>query len=222
MKSSFYIEKDDYHIKHVWLEIDVRVALHEAADFPLIPFDESRRLGMEYVDNACDLIGRSRGMPRGGIEKDDKQKIIAALGPPPSQSYSIYVISVANPDGDGERVVYVGKTNSKNHRFRGGHAALSKLHHSKYDGKLKQLYFGFVTAVNDDDHAFPVEWIHPLDSRERILSSVEGQLIFELQPELNDKGKAKNIAPMQISIFVQQTEGHLLDADHFGPESDEV
>jgi len=217
MKSQLYVECEDYDIKSLWLNFDSCAGLHEAADFPLIPFDDSRKECWEYINKACEIVGRPPGRPGWALNTEDAQKVYSAIGEPPFASYSIYMITVSGSGREEETPVYVGQTNSINHRFRGGHAAISKLHAPKYDGKEKRIYFGCVSAVNDDDNTFPVEWINPPESRDKLLSSVEYQLIYDLQPELNTTGKDKYLVPIPTPIVVQNMVGKILDAQSFGP-----
>jgi hypothetical protein len=221
LKSFEYIDDEAYDIKWLWLSVDHRVDLHEADEFPLTPFDQSRRTCRDYLDKACAILGREKGRPgRGPTDAATQAEILRQLGRPPQGSYSIYIMTVADADGTNERAVYVGKTNATTHRFRSGHMAISKLHHPRYDGLKKSLYFACASAVNDDDNTFPVEWINPLDQRDSILSSVEYQLIYYLQPELNDHGKQLCLVNPGFHITTQSNvqSGGFLDANMIGPD----
>lgn len=217
LKSSWYVDQEGYSIKSLWLNFDKCIGLHEAVDFPLIPFDKSRRACWHYISRACRVVGRDEGRPGWALNATDAAKVTAALGPPPFSRYSIYMITISNPENKEEVPVYFGQTNSKNHCFKGGHRAISKLHAPQYEGKLKRIYFGCVSAVNDDDHIFPVEWINPLGLRKVLLSSVEYQLIYDLQSELNDKGKDKCFVVKSMPIVIQNMARTLLDGQSFGP-----
>lgn len=218
LKSRQYVDAEAYNVKSVWLNFDQCVGLHEAADFPLIPFDKSREACWDYIEEACKIVQRPAGRPGRALADDEAEKVLAQLGPPPFASYSIYMMTVLDKGGGEERPIYLGQTNSKSHRFSGGHAAISKLHAPEYDNTVKRVYFGCVSAVNDDDNTFPVEWINPLDVRGSILSSVEYQLIYDLKPELNTAGKGKCLVQNPLSIVIQNTAGRLLDGHSFGPE----
>jgi hypothetical protein len=216
LKSEQYIDSEPYDIKSIWLNIDGCYSLDQAAEVKLVPFEQSRKSCFDYLHRACDLIGRERGRPNRINPETDGRKILDILGDPPFGSYSIYLITVSQQDGEQERVVYVGKTNATTNRFRAGHAAFSKLHGPKYEGLKKRIYFACVSAVNDDDHTFPAEWINPAEDREKILSSVEYQLIYELQTELNDRGLTRCLAEYPRYIVTQNTVGEILDATTFG------
>lgn len=217
MKSKQYIDQEAYYLKWLWLNFDVCVGLDEAKKMKLIPFDKSRKDCWEYLDKACELVGRPPARPGWALDKFDADKILEKLGSPPFASYSIYMMTVTDRVSRDERPVYVGQTNSINHRFSGGHPAISKLHAQKYENTIKKIYFGCVSAVNDDDNTFPVEWINPLDVRDELLSSVEYQLIYDLKPELNTKGVDNYLVTKPIRIAVQNMVGKILDADSFGP-----
>jgi len=106
-------------------------------------------------------------------------------------------------EGEAEKAVYVGQNNAKTQRFEKGHAAISKLHNRKFDQLRKQIYFGCITIVDEDENSFPLDWLPDDKIQDAILTSVEHQLIFKLQPELNDIGKQKLLAQMPISLQVQ-------------------
>jgi hypothetical protein len=215
LKSPMYVLFDGYHIKWVWLNLDYSCGLHEAADLPLIPFDRSRDNCIEYIDRACRLLGRSN--PGWNLSTSEAKMVTDALGSPPLASYSIYIMTVSDLNGENERAVYVGRTNAEAQRFRGGHAAISKLHHPKFEGLRKRIHFGCVSALNDDNHTFPVEWTNPFEKRDEILHGVELQLIFELQPELNDHGRHECLAKTPVHIIIQNPSGRFLDGMPFGP-----
>jgi hypothetical protein len=218
LKSRLYIENEGYLIDSLWLNFDQCIGLHQAADFPLVPFDKSREQCWAYLDAACSIIGRQEGRPGRALSEDIAQKVIEALGPPPFASYSIYMITIEPPGGP-ERAVYIGQTNAESHRFKSGHTAISKLHAPNYDGYKKRIYFGCVSARNDDGNTFPVEWMPEEYGREEILSSVEYEMIFSLKPVLNNKGKNTYLVTRPLPITVQNLAGpQFLDAQCFGPD----
>lgn len=213
LKSPFHIAHEDYKLIRAWVFISLMVPLHEAGRVELLPVSRTWEKTLDYVDAACRKLGRS--IPGWSPSKEVAEEILAALGPPPLRCYGLYLITVG--DGSNERCVYVGQTNSKHQRFKAGHAALSKLHHTKYVSLSKRVYFAGLVAEDDDDHVFPLEWVHPKERRKRILSDVEGRLIFDLQPELNTKGRKTLMGSADLPISVQNITSRFLDAQTFGP-----
>ncbi|WP_269317793.1 hypothetical protein [Exiguobacterium sp. KJ 601] len=125
----------------------------------------------------------------------------------PSTCYPIYIITVGG--GANERVVYIGKTSSQNHRFSGGHAAALKLHDPKYDGIEKHIYFATVTLLGENEY-MPLEFIYPYTIAEKLLENVEAGLIYNLKPELNKVHFHKNNARFQMLLNI---ENHSVDSD---------
>lgn len=95
------------------------------------------------------------------------------------------------------RAVYVGKTFA-GHRFKSGHHSITKLLRPQYEGREKWLYLARLVYRQAGGVELPLEWIHERAVAERLLGSAEGQLIFSLDPELNDKDEpirhSKNFA----------------------------
>lgn len=212
-KSLTYITQEDFVLQAAWLAIDLQVDLHEAHTVKLRPFNQTWDRTRTYLENACRLLGRA--MPGHALDKSDADRVIAVLGQPPLRCYAIYLIT-AELDGQ-EKCVYVGQTNSKHHRFKSGHRALSALHHPRYDGLKKRIYFAGLQLEDDDHHSFPVEWIHPISLRQEVLDSIEMRLIFDLQPELNTQGKESFLGLHDLPVACQNMVGRFLDASSFGP-----
>ena len=209
LKSPLYMACEDHVWEHFWVSFDDTAELHEASDFPLIPFDAARTACFSYLSEACKLLDRSN--PQWTPDDRERRKIVETLGPPPLNSYTIYMMTVSNADGSEERVVYIGKTNSESHRFRGGHAAISKLHAPNYQGLRKKIYFGCIVGFDDDCNYIPIDWIQPEMGRDGILSDIEYQLIYCTQPELNDTGKETCRAKNRVSLYVQNFCSRVLD-----------
>jgi hypothetical protein len=83
---------------------------------------------------------------------------------------------------------------------------------------INDYYLCGIVIEDDDDHYFPIEWIHPVEWREKVLNSIEGRLIFDLQPELNTKGRRVLHCEIDLPITTQNITGRFLDAWSFGPE----
>lgn len=58
--------------------------------------------------------------------------MLAAFGEPPGPAWPLYFFTVG--DLAAERIVYIGKTNAKTHRFYTGHSAITSLHRPEYKG----------------------------------------------------------------------------------------
>lgn len=213
LKSPLYMACEDHTWEHFWISFDASMGLHEAANFPLTSFEKSREACFSYLGNACKLLGRN--IPQWSPDEEGRRRIFEALGTPPLNAYTIYMMTISDPGSYGERIVYIGKTNSKSHRFRGGHAAISRLHAPEYDGKSKKIYFGCIVGFNDDENIIPIDWVSPEAGRDQILSDIELQLIYHLQPELNEYGKEKCKASERKSIHVQNFCTKVLDGAIF-------
>ncbi|WP_157665479.1 hypothetical protein [Cyanobium sp. NIES-981] len=134
----------------------------------------------EYVSSSLEIIGAGEPI---WLDSEEVEMIREELGEPPPLCYPIYLVTVAK--GEEERLVYAGKTSSNSSRFRGGHAAFTKLLAPYYEGWEKRVYLGGVTLLAADKSYQPLEWVKPLEAAERILSSIEAQLIHWFKPELN-------------------------------------
>lgn len=95
----------------------------------------------------------------------------------------IYLITVGEKED--ERIVYIGKTSSKKNRFKGGHSAALKLHHPKFNGLKKNIYFASVMLLSKDNDYVPLEFISTLKGAEKLLLEIEASLIYYFKPELN-------------------------------------
>lgn len=160
-----------------------------------ISWEEKRN----YVELALDIIDSDEG---GWLDREEVQMILDELGPPPDSCYPIYMFTVKRDEF--EEVLYIGKTSSKFSRFSGGHTAAIKIHHPKYDGFEKRVYFGCVTFL-DEDNYLPLEWIHPKKFSLELLDSIESQLIHSLKPALNTHKKKHYRALLPTSIHIQNT-----------------
>ncbi|MCS0005377.1 GIY-YIG nuclease family protein, partial [Vibrio parahaemolyticus] len=133
-------------------------ALHETVYLPPQSLEQAWKANQEYIASKC-------------------------LTQPPLACYPIYLMTVG--ENKDERLVYIGKTSSKSSRFSAGHAAISKLHHPKYDGLTKRVYLCCAVFINKARGTFPIEWIQPYEKAELLLKSFEAYLIYWTKPELN-------------------------------------
>jgi hypothetical protein len=214
LKSPTFIAFEDYKLDSVDVLILHRLPIHMASTAQLRQFDATWEDTLKYLDSACSILRKPR--PGWAPSAEQAQLVLDKLGPPPLRCYALYFVTVG--DGESERCVYIGETNSKTHRFKSGHHALPKLFHPKFDGLRKSIYFAGIEVHDDDDHYFPIEWIHPVQWRQEVLSSVEGQLIFELQPELNSKNKRSSKPKHNLPITVFNDASDFMNFDRYGPE----
>ena len=113
----------------------------------------------------------------------------------------IYFITIYNEHE--EKLVYIGKTDSKKSRFSNGHLAALKLHNPIYNGYNKRVYFGTVMFLSDDKEYVPLEFISPYSRAERYLSEMEAYLIERLNPELNKKKEPLHLLENLSSVLIQ-------------------
>ena len=213
LKSPDFLQFEGYTPTAAWVFIDHVVQLHEVTDVPLTPFDVAWKNTLEYIASACNIL--QKGRPGWAPNLNDALVVLDRLGMPPVRCYALYFITISNSEI--EECVYVGQTNSRKHRFSGGHAAITKLHAPEYEGFSKKVYFAGIQIEDDDDHSFPIEWIHPEEVRAPILSSVESRLIYDLQPRLNSQGKKAFACDLNLPISTQNILGGFLDAKELGP-----
>ena len=179
-----------------WISIEMIAALHEAATIPPQSLRASWFANKEYVSESLRIIDSDEPL---WIDRDEAEMIREALGPPPPNCCPIYFISAR--DGATERLVYIGKTSARTQRFRAGHSAITQLHDPKYAGMTKRLLLARVLFTGVRDY-LPIEFVAPLSRAESLLTSIESQLIFELQPELNVAARRfyRPASPMMITI----------------------
>jgi hypothetical protein len=153
----------------------------------------------DYVERALYVINSDEG---GWLDREEVQMILDECGVPPRACYPIYMFTVKK--GEFEEAVYFGKTSSRFSRFSGGHTAAIKIHHPKYDGFEKRVYFGCVNFL-DKDNYLPLEWIHPKQFSLALLDSIESQLIYNFKPEFNTQKKNRYLATYPTTIHIQNT-----------------
>lgn len=185
-----------------FLSLDVVVPVHESVNLAAESLNTSWKRTHEYVRQSLAIIDAEE---LDWLDREEVQMIKSRLGEPPPLSYPIYILSVS--DDTTARVVYVGKTSSKRGRFTSGHAAITKLHNPKYDGLRKRLYLGGIVLLADDNEYQPLEWVKPLFKATEILNSIEAQLIYRFQPELNTHHRKHYDAKVPVSIHIQNFSG---------------
>jgi hypothetical protein len=185
-----------------FLSLDVVLPVHGSVNLAAESLSTSWTRTHEYVRESLAIIDAEEPL---WLDREEVQMIKSKLGEPPPLSYPIYILSVS--DDKSERAVYIGKTSSEKGRFRGGHAAITKLHNPKYDGLTKRLYLGGIVLLADDKEYQPLEWVKPLAKAMEILNSIEKQLIYRFQPELNTKHKKHYNVKVPVSIHIQNSSG---------------
>jgi hypothetical protein len=185
-----------------FLSLDVCIMAHETIALESESLATSWRKTHEYVSASLEIISTEEPL---WLDSEEVAMIREELGEPPPLCYPIYLITVAK--GEEERLVYVGKTSSNSGRFKGGHAAFTKLLAPNYDGWEKRVYLGGVVLLAADKSYQPLEWVKPLETAERILSSIEAQLIHSFKPELNSAHVLKDNASWPVSLHIQNFSG---------------
>ena len=162
-----------------WVSINTSTCLHQAGEIRAQSLHEGWSDVQKYMEAALALLGADEP---GWLSREDAWEIENELGVPPLVTNPMYFMSVKNQVE--ERLVYVGKTSLTRSRFSGGHAAITKLHDPRFNGFEKKLYLASLMFHDDFDY-LPIEYIREIDRAEKLLSSIEAQIIYDLQPELN-------------------------------------
>lgn len=182
-----------------WVSLNASALLHQAGTIHAQSLRDSWSAVQEYMTSALALLGADGP---DWLSREDAWDIEDELGAPPFVANPIYFMSVK--DQLGEKLVYVGKTSSKRSRFSGGHAAITKLHNPKYEGFEKRIYIASLMFYDDFDY-LPIEYIRNLGSAEKLLSSIEAQLIYDFQPELNTSHKKTFGSHWPIQILFENS-----------------
>jgi hypothetical protein len=193
-----------------WLTLEEFGPLYKAHKMKWLGLKEARAITKDYLDNASDLIC---GLGGGWLDNEERMWILDQLGEPPIPSLPIYLITCK--DSFEEKVVYVGKTQNRT-RFNGGHSASLKLHAPKFDGKEKNVYRCSIWFHNGSEY-LSLDWIQPECLACEILNSVESQLIFYFQPELNVFKRKSKCNKWDFYIHIQNfLEGQFLNGTFVG------
>ena len=191
------LDKESYG----YLSIDIVVPAHESLKQSAESLQASWLKTHRYIQRAMKIVQLDK---RSMLDHKEAEMIRTELGKPPALCYPIYIISVEEKNV--ERVVYIGKTSSRKMRFRGGHTALTKLLDPAYDSLIKRLYLGGLVFLTDSGNTVPLEAV-PLKQALKLLSSIEAQLIYQFQPELNTHHKSKNNAKLPVDLHIQNLTG---------------
>ncbi|MDM5220339.1 hypothetical protein QUF86_06170 [Peribacillus sp. NJ11] len=204
---------DRYRLKDInseygcFIGLDVCFPLYKVLEMDAQSLEDTWNVVNDYVDNAFRIITDEYGEEL-GIEEEEKlrdvdREIIHEIEykTPPAACYPIYFISVG--DDKDEKLVYVGKTSAKTHRFSGGHSAALKLHAPEYEGLSKHIYFGTVVLLDYEKNYMPLEFIQPFEDAKSLLSNLEAGLIYNLKPELNTTYLNTNYARFDMFVNIE-------------------
>jgi len=164
-----------------FLVLDKAIPLHETVNRKTESLASSWESAHQYLEDCKEVIDLE---DLEWLDNYEVSLIQEELGDPPSVAYPIYLISTKAESGS-EMVVYIGKTSSKNNRFGGGHSAITKLHAPEFEGLEKRLYPACAILLTKNKCYLPLEWISPLLKAEKLLKSIEAQLINSFKPPLN-------------------------------------
>ncbi|MEK4067594.1 hypothetical protein [Peribacillus sp. FSL R5-0717] len=207
---------DRYRLKDINSEygcsigLDVCFPLYKVLEMDAQSLDGTWNEVNDYVANAFRIItdeyGEELEIDEAEKLRDVDREIIHEIEyqqktPPPAACYPIYFISVG--DDTEERLVYVGITSAKTHRFTGGHSAALKLHAPEYEDLSKHIYFGTVVFLDHEKKYMPLEFIQPFEDAKSLLSNLEAGLIYYLKPELNTTYLNKNHARFDMFVNIE-------------------
>lgn len=192
------------------LELGAFISLDVATDLHLVNTIDTGNLydswhkNKDYIEKACYFTGVSDDNEY-DQDNEEKRMILNKLGEPPLCCYNLYFITVYNAEE--EKLVYIGKTDSRKSRFSNGHLAALKLHDPKYNKYCKRVYFGTLMYLSEDGEYIPLEFITPFNVAKKYLSEMEAFLIDWFNPELNKKsesiGNMKYASIVHIQNFSQ-------------------
>ena len=119
-----------------WISLDIAVELYKANTIDTGYLKKSWNEHHEYIEQVCLLTGidEENGYD---LDREEKWWVLQEIGEPPFGCYNIYFITIYNEHE--EKLVYIGKTDSKKSRFSNGHLAALKLHNPIYNGYNKRV-----------------------------------------------------------------------------------
>lgn len=184
-----------------FLSLVVKYQLHEAINIKEQSLEISWEENHNYIKQAMEISQNNEG---NWLDREEVQWIKDSLGDPPLPCCPIYFITIA--DKCKEKIVYIGKTSSRTSRFAGGHRVAMQLHKPCYRLYKKSLYLCLVVLIDKDNDYLPLEWIWPQKKAQAMLESIESQLIYEFQPDLNVQNKNSYNAAHPFQIHIQDGE----------------
>jgi len=188
------LEEGEYEVKHLQISVLYSIDLHQALDVDFTPFEKAWEYVTPHLKRLEDgIVCDKNGDNTFEVTKDMLRKDLW----PDFYSFPIYIVTVEK-DAEG-KVVYIGQTNAKSHRFANGHLVALKLHAPEYQGFKKILHLATV-IVKTNKHQIPLEWFHPAEQRNKLLTYAEANFIFKIQPVLNTD--YKNQMPEGANITI--------------------
>jgi len=168
-----------------------------------------------YLRRAISHLTGAGNIPRDGyfynnpldFEQSRSVKKFAPNIPPSSRP--IYLITVTH--GNSRRIVYIGKSINAFRRFRGGHAALVKLLHPKYDCLEKNIFFCEIYfGVKENYDMANIDSIISDDKRMDAIDMIEAFLINFHKPELNTEFVSDMIPSSigEIELAIHNSSGY--------------
>lgn len=211
---NFLFDNNPDFSKGAFIAFDECIDLYKANEFDSGNLETSWKETRDYVYKAMKLVDIDLNECELSLDNEEKAWILEELGEPPLGSYNIYIITIYNETE--EKVVYIGKTDSKNSRFSNGHLAALKLNNPIYDSFKKRVYFGTIVLLNRHCNYLPLEYIEPLEKAKNILSSIEKLLINYFKPELNKQNIHSAINLIETTFHIQNFTGtQLFKGDKF-------
>lgn len=210
------LEKD-INFDVAFVALDKQYYLYEAAHIKELGrgLKTSRKETKAYLQEAG-VILNEENVYKLLLDSEESEKIINKLGSPPKPCYTVYFISV-KIEKDKENVVYIGINGKDTHRFDKGHRAALELHNPKYKYFEKVIYIGTVFTMNKNGDYLPIEWVKDLKKGLSLLDSIESQLIYYFQPELNTQKKNKNCASYPFNLIrIENLASDFLDQKYVG------
>ena len=187
---NFYGQNNPDIKQGAFIALDIAIDLHLANTVDTGNLKDSWNKTKAYIEQACDIANVDSENDF-DLDHEEQYWILSELGAPPECCYNIYIITVYNEYE--EKIVYIGKTDAKESRFKNGHLAALKLHDPKYKKYYKRVYFGMVMFLDSDKEHIPLEFITPYSMAEQYLGEMEAVLINHFAPELNTKNERINI-----------------------------
>lgn len=202
--NNFYIDNRPDLSKGVFIALDVAIDLHLAHTVITGTLESSWKENQAYIEKACALANTGEENDY-DLDSEEKLMILDELGEPPECSYNVYFITIYNETE--EKIVYIGKTDSKSGRFSNGHLAALKLHNPKYSSYQKRVYFGTITLLSEKMAYVPLEFVTPYENAKRYLNGAEAFLIAHFYPELNLRKEKVGIFEEVSQIHIQNFSG---------------
>lgn len=180
----------------IWLTLEEKSPLYLAGKLKWISLKDSRQKTKVYLNEASEIIN---GLNGGWLDSEEQQIILNKIGEPPLPCLPIYLITLAG--NQHEKVAYVGKTKSSS-RFSSGHFVGLDLHNPIYKEYNKHIYRCSIWFYFNGEYIV-LDWIQPEFIALQLLDSIESQLIYYFQPELNTNKKKRNHTQWSFYIHIQ-------------------